>query len=78
MSGAAMLPNRVGLPMARPAQFFKSSRLAYSAPSSGMSGDTASHSLEIAGTVRNRASIPACSTPRAICRAISLVEPLRL
>ena len=24
------------------------------------------------------ASSPACSTPRAICRAISLVEPLRL
>ena len=31
-----------------------------------------------AGTVRRRASRPACSTPRAICRAISLVEPLRL
>ncbi|MNG32388.1 hypothetical protein D3C84_1183890 [compost metagenome] len=78
LSGAAMLPKRVGLPRARPEQFFRSSRLAYSAPSSGMSGDTASHSVEIAGTVRRRASMPVCSMPRAIWRAISLVEPLRL
>ncbi|MOA44068.1 hypothetical protein D3C78_1662960 [compost metagenome] len=28
LSGAAMLPKRVGLPSARPAQFFRSSRLA--------------------------------------------------
>ncbi|MNZ37643.1 hypothetical protein D3C78_550960 [compost metagenome] len=73
-----MLPKRVGLPSTRPAQWRKSSRVAYSAPLAGMSGATASHSVEIAGTVRRRASMPASSMPRAICRAISLVEPWRL
>src|SRR5450830_1409035 len=45
-NGAAILPKRVGLPRARAAQFFRSSRLAYKAPSSGISGATASHWLE--------------------------------
>src|SRR5690606_39883765 len=43
---AAMLPKRVGLPRARPAQFLRSSRVAYIAPSAGISGATASHSVE--------------------------------
>ena len=38
-------------------------------------GATASHSVDTAGTVRRRASRPAISTPRAICRAISEVAP---
>ena len=35
----AMLPKRVGLPRARPAQFFRSSRVAYSAPPRDLRGD---------------------------------------
>ncbi|MNP45005.1 hypothetical protein D3C76_1388940 [compost metagenome] len=78
LSGAAMLPNRVGLPSTRPAQWRRSSSVAYSAPLAGISGATASHSVEIAGTVRRRASMPVSSIPRAMCRAISLVAPWRL
>ncbi len=63
---AAILPKRVGLPKAKPAQFLRSSKLAYIAPLLGTSGATASHSFDTAGTVRIRASIPPCSTPRAI------------
>ena len=67
---AAILPKRVGLPMAKPAQVRKSSMLTYGAPLSGMLSATCSHTVETLGTVRNTASQPAIlSMPLAISRA---------
>ena len=69
LSGAAMLPKRVGLPSRRPAQSAKSDCWQNSGPSSGISSATASQVLDIVGTVRRRAAIPADSTPIANCSA---------
>ena len=67
---AAMLPKRVGLPMAKPAHSRKSSMLTYGAPLSGMLSAICSHTVETLGTVRNTASQPATlSMPLAISRA---------
>lgn len=74
--GAAMLPKWVGLPRARPSQFFMSSRVQYGAPSSGTAGAVASHTEDTGGTVRSLAWQPGTSsTPRAIMLASSLVPP---
>src|SRR5690606_14482721 len=78
LSGAAMLPKRVGLPRISAEQCFRSSSVQYRAPDSGISGALARVSGDTLGTVRTRASIPACSTPSAIRRAMRAVAPLWL
>src|SRR5690606_17596405 len=77
-NGAAMLPKRVGLARISAEQFFRSSSVQYTAPLAGISGAVARVSVETLGTVRTRASSPACSTPSAISRAIFAVAPLWL
>ncbi len=56
--GAAILPNRVGLPIIKPLQNLSSSRLQYKSPCSGMPDSQASVLLETAGTVLTLQSIP--------------------
>ena len=78
LSGAAMLPNRVGLPSTSPSQARSSSWVAYGAPAGGTAGSVASLVGDTAGTVRSRAVAPGTdSTPRATCRASSAVAPFR-
>src|SRR3990167_5956593 len=74
--GAAILPNRVGLPSAKPAQFFRSSNVTYGAPLSGTLGSGVLIVVSTGGTVRICASISFTDyTPRAICCAISFTAP---
>ncbi len=77
--GAAIFPKRVGLPKAKPAQFSKSAKLAYMAPSSGIVGAVATLTADTGGTVRIRASIPSTdSIPLAIYWASFATAPVRL
>ena len=77
MSGAAMFPNRTGLPTTIPAHSRRSSCVAKAAPSSAVAG--AAPACARAGTVRSRARQPGTpSTPRATWRASSAVAPWRL
>src|SRR3990167_2487949 len=79
LSAADIFPKRVGLPSARPAQFFKSSIVAYGAPLDGTDGAADSVLAETGGTVRTIASMPSTiSMPRATSFAIFAVLPLRL
>jgi len=79
LSGAAMLPKRVGLPMTRPAQSRRSVRSTYGGPSPGAAGGASAPATTTGGTVRTRAAMPSTSaTPRATCRASSAVAPWRL
>src|SRR5690606_12974126 len=57
LSGAAMLPKRVGLPRISAEQCFRSPSVQYRAPDSGISGALARVSGDTLGTVRTRASI---------------------
>jgi hypothetical protein len=75
---AAMLPKRVGEPIANPAQSARSCSSTYGAPLAGMSGAVASVTVDTAGTVRSRASAPGTlSTPWAISSASLRVAPWR-
>ncbi len=77
--GAAILPNRVGLPMISPAQCLRSSSSQYKWPSSGISERADSVSAVTGGTVRTRASMtPAEVIPLAIWDAIAAHLPVRL
>src|SRR5512145_1714293 len=59
LSGAAMLPKRVGLPSTSPAQATRSAWVAYGGPDEGTAGTLASVSGDTGGTVRRRAATPA-------------------
>src|SRR6185295_13524235 len=77
--GAAMLPNRVGLPSARPLHSARSAFVQKTAPSGGIGGAVFSVVDATAGTVRNRASKRPCAeTPCAKHSASAAVEPCRL
>src|SRR5579872_7535095 len=77
-NGAAMLPNRVGLPRTSPSAARKSSSVPYGGPLAGIGTGAASLVAETGGTVRNRAWAPATpSMPRHTWRASSAVEPVR-
>ncbi len=78
LSGAAMLPKLLGLPMIRPQHSSRSAPVAYGGPDSGTADSTASQTLDTSGTVRSRADMPStASTPRATSRARESVAPLR-
>src|SRR3989338_1481820 len=59
LRAAAMLPKRVGLPSAHPAQPLRSSCVAYGGPSDGMAGSAVCVFGGTAGGVFPRASVPA-------------------
>src|SRR3954469_25208008 len=78
LSGAAMLPKRVGLPNNKPSQRRRSSSVAYGAPASGTGLTGRSLSALTGGTVRTVAVQPVtAATPRAAWRASSAVAPFR-
>ena len=64
--GAAILPKRTGLPIAKPLQLRRSSCVQYNGPLAGIASIVASLSAETLGTVRMRASMPLISIPLAI------------
>ena len=76
LSAAAMLPNRVGLPMTRPPHSTRSWFLAHGGPEAGTSGAGGCRPAVTAGTVRILAAAPSTSSmPRATIRAICAVWP---
>jgi hypothetical protein len=76
LSGAAMLPKRVGLPMARPAHSSRSRFSQKGGPFSGIEETSLSKPEETLGTVRRRACMPGTrSTPSAIRSAMRRTEP---
>jgi hypothetical protein len=77
LSGAAMLPKRVGLPSSNPSASARSSSSAYGGPSAGIGGNAPVTAAVTGGTVRKRATAPALSTPRAAWRASAPVRPPR-
>ena len=75
LSGAAMLPKRVGLPSARPAQRSRSSSSQYGGPSAGIAFSSPMF-VYTRGTVRRRAEAPGTrSMPSATSSAIRRTEP---
>jgi hypothetical protein len=79
LSGAAMLPKRVGEPSARPTHSSRSRASTYGAPSAGTGGAGLSMTGATLGTVRRRACMPSTlSTPRASACASVRTDPVAL